>query len=116
MLTLRHSGVLLFGITPPGRSAGPERVREIAEIALGRLRGLDLDGLILYDIDDESDRTPDERPAGPRLLVLHLPGDLRPGRDGELLTDYATACRDRGGTPPIRSPTRTPNASRSPVT
>ena len=27
-----------------------------------RLRALELDGLVLYDIDDESDRNPDERP------------------------------------------------------
>ncbi|GIF26384.1 hypothetical protein Ate02nite_91140 [Paractinoplanes tereljensis] len=54
--------MLLFGITPPRRSATPEKIREIAEITLGRLTGLDLDGLILYDIDDESDRNPGERP------------------------------------------------------
>ena len=34
----------------------PSEVKEIAEVTLGRLAGLDLDGLILYDIDDESDR------------------------------------------------------------
>ncbi|MEV4344062.1 5,10-methylenetetrahydrofolate reductase [Actinoplanes sp. NPDC049596] len=55
-------GVMLFGITPPRRSATPEKVKEIAEVTVKRLAGLDLDGLILYDIDDESDRNPDERP------------------------------------------------------
>ena len=62
MLAEAHSGVMLFSITPPRRSAPPEKVKEIAEVTLGRLTGLDLDGLILYDIDDESDRNPDERP------------------------------------------------------
>jgi hypothetical protein len=62
MLANAHSGMLLFGLTPPRRSATPDRVKEIAEVTLGRLVGLDLDGLILYDIDDESDRNPDERP------------------------------------------------------
>ena len=62
MLAEARSGVLLFGITPPRRSATPEKAREIAEVTLGRLHGLDLDGLILYDIDDESDRNPGERP------------------------------------------------------
>ncbi|MGX6605124.1 methylenetetrahydrofolate reductase [Micromonosporaceae bacterium Da 78-11] len=62
MLTGAHSGMLLFGITPPRRSATPDRVKEIAEVTLRRLAGLDLDGLVLYDIDDESDRNPDERP------------------------------------------------------
>jgi hypothetical protein len=62
MLAEAHSGVLLFGITPPRRSATPDRVKEIAEVTLRRLAGLDLDGLIVYDIDDESDRNTDERP------------------------------------------------------
>ncbi|MEU8242141.1 5,10-methylenetetrahydrofolate reductase [Actinoplanes missouriensis] len=57
-----RSGVLLFSITPPRRSTAGERVTEIAKVTLDRLSGLDLDGLILYDIDDESDRNPDERP------------------------------------------------------
>ena len=62
MLAGAGSGMLLFGITPPRRSATPDRVKEIAEVTLRRLAGLDLDGLVLYDIDDESDRNPDERP------------------------------------------------------
>jgi hypothetical protein len=57
-----RGGVMLFGITPPRRSATPEKVREIAEVTLRRLAPLDLDGLILYDIDDETDRNQDERP------------------------------------------------------
>src|SRR4051794_15788136 len=56
------SGVLLFSLTPPRRTATEERVAEIAPVTLDRLSGLDLDGLILYDIDDEADRNPDERP------------------------------------------------------
>ncbi|MET0416741.1 MAG: 5,10-methylenetetrahydrofolate reductase [Actinoplanes sp.] len=62
MLSQGQSGVMLFSITPPRRSATEERVREIAEVTLARLAGLDVDGLILYDIDDESDRIADERP------------------------------------------------------
>lgn len=62
MLAGARSGMLLFGITPPRRSVTPSRAKEIAEVALGRLADLDLDGLILYDIDDESDRNPGERP------------------------------------------------------
>ncbi|MDY7084237.1 MAG: 5,10-methylenetetrahydrofolate reductase [Actinomycetota bacterium] len=57
-----QGGVMLFSITPPRRATAPERVKEIAGITVRRLAGLDLDGLILYDIDDESDRNPDERP------------------------------------------------------
>ena len=57
-----RSGVLVFSITPPRRSATEERIKEIAEVTLDRLSALDLDGLILYDIDDESDRNPEDRP------------------------------------------------------
>jgi hypothetical protein len=71
-----RSGVLLFGITPPRRSASPEKVREIAQVTLGRLAGLDLDGLILYDIDDESDRVSGERPF-PYLPTMD-PVDFEP--------------------------------------
>ena len=35
---------------------------EIADATLERLLPLDLDGLVVYDIDDESSRNPDERP------------------------------------------------------
>jgi len=56
------SGVLLFGITPPRLSNTPERIREITAATLARLDVLDVDGLALYDIDDESDRNPAERP------------------------------------------------------
>jgi hypothetical protein len=57
-----HGGALLVGITPPRRSASHEQVGEIAKVTMARLADLDLDGLVLYDIDDESDRNPDERP------------------------------------------------------
>ena len=61
-LTDAESGVLLFGITPPRLSATPERIREITAATLARLDSLGVDGLALYDIDDESDRNPEERP------------------------------------------------------
>lgn len=61
-LTDAESGVLLFGITPPRLSTTPERIREITAATLARLDSLDVDGLALYDIDDESDRNPEERP------------------------------------------------------
>jgi hypothetical protein len=62
MLASAHSGMLLFGITPPRQSATAGQVREIAAVTLGRLAPLNLDGLVLYDIDDEGDRNPAERP------------------------------------------------------
>lgn len=58
----RTGEFLLFALTPPRRATEPERIEEIAEATATRLGALDLDGLILYDIDDESDRNPSERP------------------------------------------------------
>lgn len=54
--------ILLYGITPPHRQNPPEKVREIAEKTLTRLESLDIDGLVLYDINDESGRNPENRP------------------------------------------------------
>lgn len=62
MLADARSGILLVGITPPRQSASQSEVEQIARITLSRLESLDLDGLVLYDIDDESDRNPAERP------------------------------------------------------
>ncbi|HVX34074.1 MAG TPA: hypothetical protein VHA80_13120 [Solirubrobacterales bacterium] len=56
------SEFLLFAVTPPRLSTGPGEAAEIARVTLERLRPLGLDGLVLYDIDDESDRNPAERP------------------------------------------------------
>lgn len=57
----REPGILLYGITPPKENNTDEKIREIAARHMGRIRQLDIDGLILYDIQDESDRTKEER-------------------------------------------------------
>jgi hypothetical protein len=64
-----QSGILLYGITPPKSNTEPERVKEIAEKTLARLHGLDIDALVVYDVQDESARTPVERPF-PFLTAL----------------------------------------------
>lgn len=53
---------LLFALTPPRLDSGRARIQEIADATLARLAPLNLDGLILYDIDDEAARNPAERP------------------------------------------------------
>ena len=58
----RQGEFLLFALTPPRQATSPEKSQEIADVTLKRLQALDLDGLVLYDIDDESDRNPEERP------------------------------------------------------
>ncbi|PRY44198.1 hypothetical protein CLV58_103167 [Spirosoma oryzae] len=57
-----QSGILLYGITPPKASTQPERVAEIAQNTLERLTSLDIDALVVYDVQDESARTTEERP------------------------------------------------------
>ena len=53
---------LLFALTPPRLATDRQRAQEIADTTVGRLRSIGLDGLILYDIDDESERNLAERP------------------------------------------------------
>jgi len=62
MISARESGILLFGITPPKRHETEQRVKEIAAVTAERLARLPIDGVILYDIDDEADRVAEERP------------------------------------------------------
>lgn len=56
------SGILTYGITPPKSETSPERIAEIAERTIARLISLDIDALIVYDVQDESARTDEERP------------------------------------------------------
>lgn len=58
----RNGEFLLFAVTPHRQSTSPERAQEIADATLDRLRPLALDGLVLYDIDDESDRNSEQQP------------------------------------------------------
>ncbi|PTS96926.1 hypothetical protein DBR11_18295 [Pedobacter sp. HMWF019] len=57
-----ESGILTYGITPPKSETSPERIAEIADRTIARLVDLDLDALIVYDVQDESARTCEERP------------------------------------------------------
>lgn len=58
----RESGVLLYGISPPKAQTAPEKVAEIAAKSLNILGSLDIDALVVYDVQDESARTAEERP------------------------------------------------------
>lgn len=53
---------LLFGLTPPKALTDDDDLQRIADSTLGRLRSLDPDGVVLYDILEEQDRNPDTRP------------------------------------------------------
>lgn len=54
--------VLLYGTTPPRLDAGEERIRRAASRLAQRTRDLPLDGIVVYDVQDESARTEEERP------------------------------------------------------
>ncbi|WP_044415285.1 methylenetetrahydrofolate reductase [Halarcobacter anaerophilus] len=58
----REKGILLYGITPPKANNTEEKIKEIAQKHIERISKLDVDGLVLYDIQDESDRTNEKRP------------------------------------------------------
>ncbi len=57
-----ESGILLYGITPPKSGHSPEKIMEIADRQRRRIESLDIDGLVLYDIQDESSRNSQPRP------------------------------------------------------
>ena len=52
----------LYGTTPPRADAAEERIEAAATKLAARVGGLALDGLIVYDVQDESGRTDRERP------------------------------------------------------
>ena len=58
----RESGIVLYGIVPPKKGSEAEKIAEISARQVARLQGLDIDGLILYDIQDEASRTSEGRP------------------------------------------------------
>lgn len=58
----KKSGVLIYGITPPKAITPRERVGEIASKSMASISTLDIDALIVYDVQDESVRTSEERP------------------------------------------------------
>lgn len=61
-ITTRQAGILLYGITPPKAETAGEKLRAIAEKSLAVLSSLDIDALVVYDVQDESARTAEERP------------------------------------------------------
>ena len=58
----KESGILLYGLTPPKINTEDEKIRIIASKQIERLNGVEIDGLVLYDIQDESSRTDFPRP------------------------------------------------------
>src|SRR2546423_7628913 len=61
-LTDRQTPVFLYGTTPPRAGSRPEQVADAIDKLAARIQGLPLDGLVVYDIQDESGRTSLPRP------------------------------------------------------
>lgn len=61
-LLQKQNGVLLYGLTPPKTITEAEKVTTIAQKQIDRIKDLPIDGLVLYDIQDESSRTNIPRP------------------------------------------------------
>jgi 5,10-methylenetetrahydrofolate reductase len=56
------SAVLLYGTTPPRAGSSADAVEAAADKLAARLQALPLDGVVVYDIQDESGRTTVPRP------------------------------------------------------
>jgi hypothetical protein len=58
----RQPGICLYGLAPPKRTTAPDQLAQIAAQQVERLRALDIDGVVVYDIRDEAERTDEPRP------------------------------------------------------
>ncbi|WP_282123024.1 methylenetetrahydrofolate reductase [Algibacter mikhailovii] len=58
----RNSGILLYGLTPPKLNTDQSKIQSIAKKQIERIGDIGLDGLVLYDIQDESSRNDAPRP------------------------------------------------------
>lgn len=58
----RSSNICLYGLAPPKLATEPERLRQIIAQQESRLSELNPDGVIVYDIQDESGRNGGPRP------------------------------------------------------
>ncbi len=90
-------GVYFVGTTPPKDSTEPEKATDIADKLLARLRQIDYDGLIVYDIQDESSRISKPRPF-PYMQTLDPReySQLLRQRSGHAVITYkSVAQRDR---------------------
>ena len=54
--------LFLYGTTPPRVDAAPERIERAVSRLAARTSGLALDGIIVYDVQDESERMSQPRP------------------------------------------------------
>lgn len=58
----KKSGLLLYGITPPKVGTEELKIQNYATKTVERVNSMDIDALIVYDVQDESERIEEERP------------------------------------------------------
>lgn len=58
----KQTGIVLYGMVPPKKGNKAEKLAEIAARQVERLQHLPIDGLVLYDLQDEKARIAQERP------------------------------------------------------
>jgi hypothetical protein len=61
-LTARSSGISLYGLAPPKKATPPHELESIVAQQVARLQSMRVDGLIVYDIQDEAARISEPRP------------------------------------------------------
>jgi hypothetical protein len=61
-IAARAPGVCLYGFAPPKQTSSPQELESIAARQVERLRDLAPDGVVVYDIRDEAERTSEPRP------------------------------------------------------
>jgi len=57
----KEKGLVLYGLTPPKAEFEEAKLREISERWSGRINDIKADGLVLYEVQDESERNDSER-------------------------------------------------------
>lgn len=58
----RETGIITYAITPPKLNNLHQKIVEISQKQVERIKNIDVDGLIIYDIQDEIDRQKEKRP------------------------------------------------------
>ena len=51
-----QAGILLYGLTPPKFGTDEQTALNLAQKQLSRLQNSEIDGLVIYDLQDESNR------------------------------------------------------------
>ena len=82
-----RQAVLLYGTTPPRAGSADEAVRGVGTKLVERLQRVPLDAVVVYDIQDESGRTSEQRPFA-------FTGTVDP-------RDYSRLIRERSAKPTI---------------